>query len=147
MRLKFRIFLINWINVFGIFLISYLFVIINEIKDIPFILLSALFLILGYGVLFWTGFIITIFILDFIFFTRSAKFVYEKLFAEWVIVSTPFVYWIFDNKYPYFIVQIVAFGITQFIRKNKILKILENNNLSINQLHSQTSKPNSPITN
>ena len=133
MRLKFRIFLINWINVFGIFLISYLFVIINEIKDIPFILLSALFLILGYGVLFWTGFIITIFILDFIFFTRSAKFVYEKLFAEWVIVSTPFVYWIFDNKYPYFIVQIVAFGITQFIRKNKILKILENNNLSINQ--------------
>lgn len=128
MKLKFHVFLTNWINIIGIFLISYLFLIIYEIKDFPFILLSTLFVVIGYGMIFWVGFIVTIFILDFILFSRSMKFVYEKLFAEWIIVCTPFVYWIFDNEYPYFIVQIIAFGITQYIRKNKILKILESNN-------------------
>jgi hypothetical protein len=128
MKLKIRVALTNWINVIGIFLISYLFVIVYEIKDFPFILLSALFLLIGYGIVFWFFFIVTIFILDFTLFNQSTKFVYEKLFAEWIIVCTPFLYWIFDNKYPYFFVQIIAFGITQYIRKNKILKILKNDN-------------------
>jgi hypothetical protein len=128
MKLKIRVALTNWINVIGIFLISYLFVIVYEIKDFPFILLSALFLLIGYGIVFWFFFIVTIFILDFTLFNQSTKFVYEKLFAEWIIVCTPFLYWIFDNQYPYFKHQIIAFGITQYIRKNKILKILKNDN-------------------
>ncbi len=133
-KIKLKIVLTNWVNIIGVSLISYLSVFILGFKEIgfPFILISALISIFLYGMIFWVGFIITIFILDFILFSRSTKFIYEKLFAEWLIISSPFVYWIFKYEQFFFIVLIIALGITQYIRKNKILKILENNNLSIN---------------
>ena len=132
-KTKLKIILTNWISIVGIFLISYLSVFIWGFKEIgfPFIFISALILIVGYGMMFWISFIIIIFILDFIFFYRSTKYLYEKLFAEWLLIITPFIYWIFDNKYPFFIILIIAFAITQYIRKNKIVKILENNNFEI----------------
>ncbi len=135
MKLKFHVFLTNWISVIGVFLISYLSVFIWGFKEIgfPFIFISVLILIVGYGMIFWIGFIIAIFILDFIIFNQSTKYLYEKLFAEWIIISSPFIYWIFDNEYIFFTVQIIAFGITQYIRKNKILNILKNNNFQINR--------------
>jgi hypothetical protein len=133
-KLKFYVFLTNWVNIIGVFVISYLSILILGYKEIgfPFILISALISIFLYGMIFWIGFIITIFILDFIFFNQNTKYLFEKLFTEWLIIGSPFVYWIFKYEQFFFIVLIIAFGVTQYIRKNKILKILENNNFEIN---------------
>jgi len=134
MKLKFLIFRTNWINISGVSVISYLSIIILGYKEIgfPFILISALISIVFYGTLFWIGFILAIFILDFIFFKQSTKYLFEKLFAEWIIIGSPLVYWIFKYQQFFFIVLIIAFGITQYIRKNKILKILESTNFDRN---------------
>jgi hypothetical protein len=135
MELKLKLFLTNWINILGIFIAVYLACIVSElvkitsVSDIPGSLttgfLGGLFGVVLYGAIFWIGFILTMFLLDFILMNKAIKFLKLKLLFEWVIVSSPFVYWCVEYTEWIFLVAVVAFAITQLFRANKVIAIIQ----------------------
>ena len=121
LKLKIKIFLTNWVNLLGIFLATYSAIIISDISNFPQTLFFSLYSILGYGFLFWRGFLIAIFFMDMILLNKKNTNII--LFIEWFTISIPFVYWIFKYGQWIFGVAILAFFITQYYRKEKIMKI------------------------
>jgi uncharacterized membrane protein len=91
-----------WINLIGIFVAVYLSGIITEvakIKDFSELgnalqigLIGGLFGVLGYGLLFWVGFIILIIPIELIFMSPDIKRIKTVLVFEWLIISIPFIY-------------------------------------------------------
>lgn len=123
MNVKFKIFLTNWINLLGIFLAVYLSAAISElfISGSPVVgFIGGLFAIIFYGSVFWEGFIIAMFLLDFILLDKNKERLRLKLFVEWVIVSSPFVYWFIQYTQWIFLVAVITFFITQIIRGQRI---------------------------
>ena len=95
----------------------------------PIILLAifgSVFLILGYGIMFWLGFFILIGILDLVLFSvvKRPPHVNYKLALEWIIISLPFIYWLIKYNQWIFLVAIIAFLIGQYLRRSYIYKIL-----------------------
>lgn len=133
MNIKLKIFLTNWINILVIFIAVYATIIISELlkiqstHDIPDALstgfLGGLFAIIFYGAVFWIGFVIAMFLLDFVFMNESLQKLDLKLLIEWVVVSSPFIYWFAKYTQWVFLVAVIAFFISQSIRRKKILKI------------------------
>lgn len=133
MNIKLKIFLTNWINILVIFIAVYATVIISELlqiqstQDIPDALstgfLGGLFAIIFYGAVFWIGFVIAMFLLDFVFMNENLQRLDLKLLIEWVFVSSPFIYWFAKYSQWVFLVAVIAFFISQSIRRKKILKI------------------------
>jgi hypothetical protein len=127
--LKFKIYFTNWINVLGIAAGTYLFLVISEvfttgISALPQMLLMALVAIVLYGGMFFTGFLIVMLLLDLILMNSDTKHLRLKLIAEWVLVSAPFTYWLLTYSEWIFLVAVIFFLITQFLREKRILKLL-----------------------
>src|SRR6185437_15514123 len=95
-----KIILSNWINLLTIFIVVYIAGFFSAIIHDKFAFNEALFgttySIVGYGMIFWIGFIICILILDIILFgfNRKRQNATSKLFIEWLIISSPFMYWL-----------------------------------------------------
>jgi hypothetical protein len=131
LKIKFRIYLTNWVNILGIFLATYISIVISDINNFPYTLFFSLYSIIGYGFMFWCSFLILILILDFIL-INSNNIILRILIIEWFIISIPFAYWCIKYNQWIFGVAIVAFLLTQFIRKKSIIKIIENTYSDIN---------------
>ena len=128
-KLKFKIYFTNWINVLGIIMGTYVFLVITElfktgISALPQMLIMAMVAIVLYGGIFFTGFLISMLILDLILMNDNTKHLRLKLIVEWGLISVPFVYWLLEYSEWIFLVAVIFFFIMQFIREKRILKIL-----------------------
>ncbi len=130
---KFRVFLTNWVNILFIFSATYLSIIVSDVIDkqegfayIPLSFFFSLYSILGYGFIFWLGFIIAMLLLD-LFLVRNAENLLQILLIEWFLVSLPFAYWSIKYHQWIFAVAISAFLISQVIRRNKIIQVFNKN--------------------
>ena len=123
-----KVILTNWINVLGVFIAVFLYAIVLNITDENVsrnmfqAIFAALFLIVGYGMMFWGVFIIALIILDLVL-LRNKENLKMKLLVEWLIISAPFVYWTVKYHEWIFVAAIVAFLIAQLLREKKILEI------------------------
>jgi hypothetical protein len=117
----------NSINFTGVFLSVYIyqviFLLLTKSHLIFEILLVSLLSILFYGLLFWGIFFIGIVVLDFLIIRNTKKNLRKMLLLEWLIVSSPFIYWIIIFREWIFLVAVITFFITQMLREEKIQKI------------------------
>ena len=121
----------NWINILGVFIILFIYstifnLTVNDGVTRNFFqsIFAALFLICLYGFIFWMGFIIALIILDFILIIPNQKKIKIKLLTEWIIISSPFIYWAlkYHEQRSLYIIAIITFLITQLLRKRLINK-------------------------
>lgn len=75
-----------------------------------------------YGMMFWGLFILSLVILDMLLIVRNQNNLKVKLLLEWLIISSPFIYWTVRYKVWIFLVAIIAFLITQLLREKVISK-------------------------
>ncbi len=127
----FQILFLNWINFLVILLSTFVFSIINSIVGANFTFGEAIFgsvyLVLGYGIMFWFGFFILIGMLDIVLFSiiNKPQYVKCKLALEWLIISLPFIYWLVKYNQWIFLVAVLAFLVGQFLRYHHILVITQ----------------------
>ncbi|MDI9312803.1 MAG: hypothetical protein QM535_21515 [Limnohabitans sp.] len=118
-----KIVLTNWINVVSIFIAIYVAGFISAIIKDKFTFSEALFgttySVVGYGSVFWIGFFVVIALLDVLLFSfnREPRYTNYKLALEWIIISSPFVYWLIKYNQWIFLVAILAFLIGQYLRR------------------------------
>jgi len=121
----------NWVNVIVIFIAVYVAGFISAIVEDRATFSEALFGttygILGYGMMFWIGFFILICFLDTLLFSfnKQPQYTNYKLAIEWVLISSPFIYWLIRYNQWIFLVAVLAFLAGQFLRKAYIFKILQ----------------------
>ena len=126
-----KIVLCNWVNVVVIFVAVYVAGFISSMINDKFTFNEALFgttySVVGYGSIFWIGFFIVIALLDVLLFSfnREPRYTNYKLALEWIIISSPFIYWLTKYNQWIFLVAILAFLIGQYLRRPYILKILQ----------------------
>ncbi|MFN3664864.1 MAG: hypothetical protein ACK4S0_01820 [Sediminibacterium sp.] len=135
MNPKLKIIITNWVNIVGVFIAVYIYGVINTLVDpevangtvdtLRLAFLGSLFGIVLYGMIFWIGYIVALIFLDFILIGKDEKNLYLKLMIQWGLISLPFIYWLFRYEQWVFLVAVIAFFITQNLRKNKIIKLLE----------------------
>ena len=128
MKNTFKILATNWINLLGVFIIVFIFSIFfvylkHKSFNILQAILSASISICLYGIIFWIGFVLELIVLDLLFIVFSRKHLKIMMFLEWLIISIPFVYSTIKYKQWIFLVAIIAFFITQMMRKKLIEKI------------------------
>jgi hypothetical protein len=128
-KLKFKIYFTNWINILGIIIGTYIFLVISElfktgISALPQMLIMALVSVVLYGGIFFIGFLTAMLILDLILMNHNTKYLRLKLIAEWGLISGPFAYWLVEYSEWIFLVAVIFFFIAQCIREKRILKIL-----------------------
>lgn len=127
----FKVVLTNRINLFTIFtatfIASLVFNMVNEKFTFGEALFGAAYLVLGYGIMFWIGFIVCILVLDVVLFSlyTEPKYTTYKLAIEWVLISSPFIYWIIRYNQWIFLVAVLAFLVGQYLRRPYIIRILE----------------------
>jgi hypothetical protein len=118
----------NWINIVGILVVLFCYTFLNSLINFQatFIqaFIGAFLLICLYGIIFWLGFLILIFILDLILIIPTKKSLKIGLLIEWLIISTPFIYWavIYKEQRVLYIIAIIAFLISQMIREKWLNK-------------------------
>src|ERR1700758_4643000 len=116
----------NWINLAGVFIAVFIYAIVLNLTDINVSrnlfqsILPALILVCLYGVLFWALFILLLVVLDLIFIVKDQTNLTAKLLIEWLIISSPFIYWAIRYREWIFVAAILALLITQFIRQKRI---------------------------
>ncbi len=132
MKVKLKIFMTNWVNVVGIFLGAYFFSIIAALVELEKFttsevlnslavgFLGGLFGILGYGLIFWLGFLLAIFLLDMILMSPKTENLRIKLLIEWIVISLPFIYWGIQYAKWIWFVLVLCFLLTQLFREKKI---------------------------
>jgi hypothetical protein len=125
-----KIILTNWINILGVFIAVYLYALIlnimdgNVSKNIYQAVFATLFVVVGYGLMFWGIFIMALIILDSVL-LRSKDNLKMKLIIEWLIISSPFIYWTVKYHEWIFVVAIIAFLIAQLHREKKISVVIQ----------------------
>jgi hypothetical protein len=128
MKQVIKIIATNWINILGIFIVSYLYSFVNSYAGASFTigqaLLSSVILIGFYGIVFWIGFCIAIFVFDLILFGFAQNNLLGKLLIEWILISGFFIYWAFKYQVWIFLFGVVAFLLTQPLRRKMIFKII-----------------------
>ena len=134
MDLKFMFFRTNWINLLGIFTAVYIYGIIVALSQVSTFndlgnslilgFVGSLFGILFFGFYFWLGFTAVMFILDLILLNMNRKYLLRKLFLEWIIVSSPFIYSDIKNNTWVFSVAVAGFLVAQWYRAKAIGKII-----------------------
>lgn len=118
----------NWINVLSVFVAVFIYAIILNIVEVDvsrnFLqsILAALILTCLYGVMFWGLFAILLLVVDLVLIARNRKNLKIKLLLEWLIISSPFIYWTVRYNEWIFLVAIIAFLISQLIREKLINK-------------------------
>lgn len=126
-----KIVLTNWVNVVAILISVYIYAFILAYSDKTFnfkqSIFSANYLVFLYGILLWIGFFILIVLLDILLFgfNKQPQYTNYKLAAEWILISSPFIYWLVKYNQWIFLVAVLAFLVGQFLRKAYIFKILE----------------------
>ncbi|MBT0549941.1 hypothetical protein [Riemerella anatipestifer] len=126
-----RIYFTNWINFVMVFANTLISSTIYAVLYANFSFYEAVFgsvyLVLGYGIMFWIGFFITIGILDILLFSfsKELKYIGYKLATEWLLISLPFFYWVVKYSQWIFFVAILAFLLGQYLRKHHLFKILK----------------------
>lgn len=121
----------NWINLIGVFIAVFIYAIVLNLNDTNVSrnlfqsILPALILVCMYGILFWALFILLLVVLDLIFIVRDQTNLTAKLLIEWLIISSPFIYWAVRYREWIFVVAIIALLVTQFIRQKRIRSNLE----------------------
>ena len=122
----------NWVNIIGIFTAIFLYALVLNLNDTTIArnlfqsILSALILVCLYGFMFWILFILLLIVFDLLLFVkRQVIYLKIKLLLEWVIISTPFIYWEVKYKEMEFLIGVIAFLITQLIREKLIKKCLK----------------------
>jgi hypothetical protein len=113
----------NWINITGVFLITYFYVITDVLLHSgTFIqaIVGGLISICLYGMMFWGLFVVSLIALDLLVIMRNKNHLKEKLVIEWFVISSPFIYWIIKYREWIFVVAIIAFLITQLLRERLI---------------------------
>ncbi|AQW96832.1 hypothetical protein [Elizabethkingia anophelis] len=128
-----RILKTNWINIIGVFTVLFLYTTIYELiepnvsRNIFQAMIASLIGICLYGIMFWVGFIIMLIILDYVLIIPNPKDLKLKLLIEWIVISSPFVYWAI--KYPeqrtLYIIAIITFLVTQLLRDKLINKAIQ----------------------
>lgn len=127
----FKVVLTNRINLFTIFIAVYIasFIFNMAIAKFAFgeALFGATYLVLGYGIMFWIGFILCILILDIALFSfyKEPQYTTHKLVIEWLIISVPFIFWLIKSNQWISLVAVLAFLVGQYLRRPHIIKILE----------------------
>lgn len=114
----------NWINLLGVFLAVFVYgIVANILNPNPIVsqsiwqsILAVLFGICFYGILFWVLYIVTLVAFDLLFIVKNQNNLKKKMLIEWLLISLPFIYWIFKYKEWMFLVGIIVFLITQLIR-------------------------------
>ncbi|HEX8020309.1 hypothetical protein [Mucilaginibacter sp.] len=123
-----KIILTNWINLLGVFGSVFLFAVVltltqaNLSYNIFIAIIVALFSVIAYGMMFWALFIVSLVLLDLILIVPKRKNLKIRLVIEWLIISSPFIYWTIKYHEWIFAVGIVSFFITQLLREKHILK-------------------------
>ncbi|MDV3833197.1 hypothetical protein CMU13_07635 [Elizabethkingia anophelis] len=128
-----RILKTNWINIIGVFTVLFLYTTIYELiepnvsRNIFQAMIASLIGICLYGIMFWVSFIIMLIILDYVLIIPNPKDLKLKLLIEWIVISSPFVYWAI--KYPeqrtLYIIAIITFLVTQLLRDKLINKAIQ----------------------
>lgn len=134
MDLKFMFFRTNWINLLGIFTAVYIYGIIVALSQVSTFndlgnslmwgFLGSFIGIIVFGFYFWLVFITLIFILDLILLNMDRKYLLRKLFLEWIIASSPFIYTGIMNNMWVFYVAVAGFLVAQWYRAKAIGKII-----------------------
>jgi hypothetical protein len=77
--------------------------------------------------MFWLGFFMLIGILDVVLFSfnKEPRYTNYKLALEWIVISSPFIYWLIKYNQWIFLVAILAFLIGQYLRRPFIFRILQ----------------------
>ncbi|QTE34854.1 hypothetical protein J3L18_17030 [Mucilaginibacter gossypii] len=123
-----KIILTNWINLFGVFAGVFAFSVISTLSDanssdnIFQAILASLFLVIGYGLMFWFLFIILLVVLDLLLIVPYKNYLKIWLVIEWLIISSPFIYGVIKYHELIFAVGLGAFFITQLLREKYILR-------------------------
>jgi hypothetical protein len=120
----------NWINVLGVFVVMLVYsVLFNQFNnDLDYnifqSIVAGLISICLYGMMFWGLFVVSLIILDLLLIVWNQKYLRQKLLAEWLFVSSPFIFW--GIKYEEWIIAIaiITFFITQCLRKGLIIKAM-----------------------
>jgi hypothetical protein len=118
----------NWINIVGVLGSVFLYSVISNFTDsntsqnIFQAIFSGLILILFYGVTFWVLFIVSLIIFDLLFIVTNQSNLKIKLLLEWLLLSTPFIYWAIKYSEWIFLVAIISFLFTQLYRRKMIEK-------------------------
>jgi hypothetical protein len=118
-----RIIRTNWINITGVFIITYFYVIADVlIHSGTFVqaVLGGLISICLYGMMFWGMFLVSLIILDFLIIMRNRNHLKAKLIIEWLLISSPFIYWTIKYCEWIFAVAIIAFLMSQLLRERLI---------------------------
>ncbi len=84
-------------------------------------MLAALFSVLGYGMMFWALFIVSLVIMDLILIIPNRKNLKIRLLIEWIIISSPFIYWTVKYHEWIFVAAVIAFFISQQLREKRIM--------------------------
>ena len=125
-----RIVFTNWINALTVYSCIFLVLFIGElfpgISTIKEALYNTFGSLIVYYLHFWSGFTLLIALLDIILFSynRELRYTNYKLVLEWIIISSPFIYWFIKYNQWIFLVAIIAFLIGQYLRRSYIYKIL-----------------------
>jgi hypothetical protein len=123
-----KIILTNWITLFGVFTGVFVFSIglnltqANLSYNIFQAIAAALFLVIGYGMIFWAFLIVSLVVLDIILIVSHKKNLKVRLMIEWLIISSPFICGMIKYHQWIFAVGIVSFLIAQLLREKYILK-------------------------
>jgi hypothetical protein len=126
-----KIFLSNWVNLVVIFLavyvIGFISAMINDKFTFGEAVLGVTYSVALYGIVFWVGFLVGVLVLDIILFgfSRIPGHTTMKLAIEWVLIRTPFIYWLLRYNQWIFLIAVLAFLVGQYLRRPYILKILE----------------------
>jgi hypothetical protein len=113
----------NWINITGVFVITYFYVIADVLLHSgTFVqaILGGLISICLYGMMFWGLFAVSLVALDLLVIMRNKNNLKAKLLIEWLVISSPFIYWTIKYNEMIFAVAIVAFLISQLLRERLI---------------------------
>jgi hypothetical protein len=118
----------NWINIAGVFVIVFLYAVVLNLTDVNVsrnlfqAVFAALILVCGYGIMFWGLFVVALIVLDLLLLTRNQNNLKTKLIIEWLIISSPFIYWTVKYHEWIFVAAIIAFLITQLLRERRIIE-------------------------
>ncbi|MDQ6482688.1 hypothetical protein [Dyadobacter sp. LHD-138] len=120
----------NWINILGVFIVTLFYAVILNHSDsnlnynIFQSVVAGLILICLYGMMFWGLFIISLIVADLLLIVWSQKLLKQKLLLEWLLVSSPFIYWVIKYQEWISLIGIIAFFITQLLREKLIVKAM-----------------------
>jgi hypothetical protein len=117
----------NWINICGLFITTFITGVVITMNsaaspNIFVAMLASLFSVFFYGMIFWVFFIVSIIVLDLILILKKQNYLTLKLMIEWVLISSPFVYWFIEYREWFWFVGVITFLITQLMRKKLIIK-------------------------